>query len=180
MHRVAHLVRHGESVWNAAGIMQGQTAHVPLTAEGRRQAETLAATLATETVDQIWTSDLLRASQTADIIAARHGLTPVPEKALRERSFGSLEGGPSDIVERNELRHGRGADPDHRPGGGESLREVYARVAELVARLPAGATVLVTHGVTLAVAVAVITGRPVDDIGPADYPNGSVLTLSLR
>jgi broad specificity phosphatase PhoE len=59
------LVRHGQSEWNAAGLMQGQTAHVPLTELGHAQAAAAAAELAALRPGALLSSDLLRAVQSA-------------------------------------------------------------------------------------------------------------------
>ena len=86
------LVRHGETEENVAGILQGQTPGV-LTAAGIDQARKLALRLKDEKIDFIYSSDLKRASDTAEAIAAFHlsvpfELTPL----LRERSLGDLHG----------------------------------------------------------------------------------------
>jgi len=68
------LVRHGETDWNAEGRLQGHTDR-PLNDYGRRQAKELADRLAGEGADAIYTSDLVRAKATAEIIGDRLGLT---------------------------------------------------------------------------------------------------------
>ena len=89
---VIHLVRHGESTWNAEGRLQGQVADVPLTHRGRGQARRAAAQLAGRGVDALVTSDLVRAAQTAHEVGVATGLVPVPEPALREQALGELQG----------------------------------------------------------------------------------------
>ncbi|MBI2710478.1 MAG: histidine phosphatase family protein [Actinobacteria bacterium] len=84
------VVRHGESVWNAEGRWQGQ-ADIPLTDLGRRQAASAARALGS--VDLIAASDLVRARETAEIIAAALGAGPVVvEAGLRERDAGAWSG----------------------------------------------------------------------------------------
>lgn len=68
------LVRHGETVDNARQIMQGQTQGC-LNERGREQAQQVARRLADEPIDAVVASDLQRAIQTAEIIAAPHGLS---------------------------------------------------------------------------------------------------------
>jgi broad specificity phosphatase PhoE len=84
------LVRHGQSEWNAAGRWQGQ-ADPPLSRLGERQAEAAAERLAA--VDAIVTSDLQRASRTAEIIGRALGIGPLLTDAdLRERDVGEWQG----------------------------------------------------------------------------------------
>src|SRR5580765_6857553 len=85
------LVRHAESTWNAEGRWQGH-ADPPLSDAGRAQAEALAEDLAGERFDAVYTSDLARAAQTAEIIARRFGLPAVSDPALREVDVGSWSG----------------------------------------------------------------------------------------
>ncbi len=85
------LVRHGETVDNARQIMQGQT-QGELNERGREQAETVAQRLASEQIDAVVASDLHRAVQTAEIIAAQHGLPVLTTPLLRERDWGGFTG----------------------------------------------------------------------------------------
>ena len=85
------LVRHGETVDNALQIMQGQTQGC-LNERGREQAAQVARRLAEEPIDAIVASDLQRAIQTAEIIAAPHGLAVRTTPLLRERDWGSFTG----------------------------------------------------------------------------------------
>ncbi|GAB3199024.1 histidine phosphatase family protein [Geodermatophilus arenarius] len=173
------LVRHGQSTWNAAGLMQGQTAHVPLTDRGHDQARAAARELAALGPGAMLSSDLLRAVQTAEHCAAATGLAFTTTPALREQGYGVLEGRPSrelwDVVD--------WTDPRWAAEGGESLADLHARVAALLGRLradpPAGVVALVTHGDTIRAAQAVAAG-----LGPAEMPavtphNGTVTRLQL-
>lgn len=85
------LVRHGETVDNARQIMQGQT-QGELNEKGREQARQVAERLAEEQVDAVVASDLHRAIQTAEYIAAQHGLPVTTTPLLRERDWGSFTG----------------------------------------------------------------------------------------
>ncbi|MGZ8290291.1 MAG: histidine phosphatase family protein [Telluria sp.] len=85
------LIRHGETAWNAERRLQGHI-DIPLNAEGERQAEALAAALAGERIDAVVSSDLMRASQTAQAVARHHGLTVSTDPGLRERCYGGFEG----------------------------------------------------------------------------------------
>ena len=91
METIIILVRHGETVDNARQIMQGQT-QGELNEKGREQARQVAERLADEPLDAIVASDLHRAIQTAEIIAAPHGMTVQTTALLRERDWGSFTG----------------------------------------------------------------------------------------
>ena len=85
------LIRHGETVDNVRQIMQGQT-HGELNERGVEQARSVAERLAAERIDAVVASDLRRAIQTAEIIAAPHGLPVLTTPLLRERDWGSFTG----------------------------------------------------------------------------------------
>jgi len=146
-------VRHGETAWNADARLQGQL-DIPLNAKGRWQAARVAQALAQEPVAAVYSSDLARAWQTADAIAAPHTLQIRPEVRLRERAFGQFEGRTFADIERElpeQAERWRRRDPDFSPpGGGEDLRTFQARVVEAVGDLSARhageLVVLVAHG----------------------------------
>lgn len=146
------LVRHGESVWNLEGRVQGQQ-QGRLTAQGRDQGQRLADRLSRAKLDAVYSSDLARARETAELIAAPHGLAVELREDLRERSFGVLEGKTLDEAARtmgpwfllwqeDRLRNS--------PPGGETQPEMCARVMEAlrdIASSHPGAQVAVsTHG----------------------------------
>ena len=86
------LARHGQTSWNALGKLQGHT-DVELNEVGREQARALAAKLASAELTAVWTSDLSRARQTGEIVAAALGLAaPAVDPELRERHYGVFEG----------------------------------------------------------------------------------------
>lgn len=86
-----YIARHGETEWNVQGLMQGHM-DSPLTENGRNQARELAEALRHIHFDAIFSSDLLRAKRTAEIIALEKELAIQTTKALRERNFGTFEG----------------------------------------------------------------------------------------
>jgi probable phosphoglycerate mutase len=120
------LVRHGETDWNAENRLQGQQ-DVPLNEIGIHQADDIARALADESLDVIYTSDLIRASETAARIAARHGLTPVPDVRLRQSAKGRWEGLTwGEIAERYpaDLERWR-RDQTYLPPGGETTATTW-------------------------------------------------------
>jgi broad specificity phosphatase PhoE len=185
-----HLVRHGQSEWNVARLVQGQTRHPRLTALGHRQAAASAAALARlaslAPIDLVMSSDLIRAAQTADPIAAALGLNARPEPRLRERAMGHLEGMTSDAA--FELLAGAAWADDVPLGGqlGESHSDVVRRVGALLAELmqdpTAHAAVLVTHGDAIRAAISWLAATaPAADLGeevPA-IANASITSVRL-
>lgn len=85
------ILRHGQTADNVAGILQGHR-NTPLDDTGRSQAHRAAKRLAGTHFDVIYSSDLLRAFETAEIIGKAVGVTPVPTRDLREWHLGELEG----------------------------------------------------------------------------------------
>lgn len=184
--RTLWLVRHGESTWNALGLVQGQRTEPSLTRRGAAQARGLAHRLGGRDVRALYTSDLLRAAETARPIAAALGLEPVVDRRLRERSFGAAEGTPSSRLgpEWSGLEGGRVVDADAAPPGGESVRDLRRRVGgfldELAAaddlwRGPPGDVVLVVHGGVVRAALAHLDGVPDQEMSWGSVGNGQVV-----
>jgi probable phosphoglycerate mutase len=131
------LVRHGATALTAEDRFAGST-DVPLSDDGRRQAASLAERLKGETIDAVYASPLLRTMETARIVAAPHGMAPVPEPALREIAYGRWEG-----LTRSEVETAFAAeysiweeDPfTIAPVGGESGVNVLNRALPVVRRI---------------------------------------------
>ena len=145
-------IRHGETAWNVDGRIQGQL-DVPLNDMGRWQVHRLALALADENIAAIYSSDLLRALETAQAVARASGDAIVTDAGLRERGFGAFEGlSYTEINQRwPELaERWRKRDPEFGAPGGETLNQFYARSIATAARLAAlhpGQTIaLVSHG----------------------------------
>jgi probable phosphoglycerate mutase len=144
------LARHGETDWNSERRWQGH-ADRPLNEVGRQQARELAETLTDRAIDVVYSSDLLRAHETALIVGERLGLPVSVDAGLREVDVGDWSGRVHSEIE--------GLDPDGyrrwREGGkgwagGESYEEmgerVVAAVLRLAARHPGETVLIVTHG----------------------------------
>lgn len=145
-------IRHGQTAWNADGRIQGHQ-DIGLDDTGLWQAERLAEALQGETLHALYSSDLLRARQTAQPLQRLSAETLRLDTGLRERSFGNLEGLTFAEIEQrwpHEAARWRQRDADFAPGGGETLRSFYARCVATAARLAAAHTgqtiALVAHG----------------------------------
>ena len=127
------LIRHGETEWNFERRLQGHL-DIPLNRHGREQAASLAFALRSERFDAIIASDLQRALDTAQAVAALHGLTVTTDADLRERCFGGFEGLRYDEIGGHfpvayQAWHAREIDARFPPGErvAETLREFSAR-----------------------------------------------------
>ena len=150
------VVRHGETEWNVASRIQGFR-DSPLTARGVAQADAIAGRLAQERFDLLVASDLGRAMQTAERIAARCGLPVIADARLRERNFGVGEGltyGEIDHEWPEVFSRVRETDPDFVIPGGESRRQFHDRIRDAFVALASehdGKRVaVVAHGGVLA------------------------------
>jgi alpha-ribazole phosphatase len=158
------LIRHAQSLWNAAGRWQGH-ADPDLSEAGREQARLLAERLRHWPIDRIYTSDLKRAADTASAVARACGLEPVIDPVWRERHVGAWEGLTLDEIrvrypdEWNAMPSGQVNAP-----GGEPQSDLYRRVSEayrtLVSRHPGEMVVVVSHGGTIHSLVTYALGLP--------------------
>ena len=120
------LVRHGQTDWNLARRIQGST-DIPLNETGRADARTAAEALGESTHHAIYASPLVRASENAEIIAARLGLdAPELVPGVREREFGEGEG---ILVSEYIERYGDWTSP---VPGAETLDDVAVRALQAI------------------------------------------------
>ncbi len=158
-------MRHGQTDWNAAGRIQGHTP-TDLNDVGRTQSLALGKLLARHSFAAVWSSDLPRAVQTAELIVQGAGSTlPVqPTEKLRERSFGQYEGATSQEIKAARTALGLSqtgdlADWTGMPGI-ESNDTLWTRIAATLRELStqyAGKDVLVvTHGGVISCAIYTI------------------------
>ena len=150
------LIRHGSTSWNKEGRAQGHTNN-PLDQEGFIQAERLAERLLAEKWDLIYSSDLLRARQTAETIADKLGITEIHyDKGLREMSAGQIEGTT------NEERIARwGINWKEQELGIEAAAIGGTRgsqcIKEIAARHPGCNILVVSHGALLRNSLRLLT-----------------------
>jgi broad specificity phosphatase PhoE len=155
------LVRHGETDWNAQQRWQGQS-DTQLNDVGREQARRLAAEL--DVADVVYSSDLARARETAEILAERLGHDVVLDRRLRERGFGAWEGlTMREIEERfaaavGRWRSGVGAGADDAEPFDAFAERVRSFLDEVVERHPREQVLVVAHGGTIRVISALASG----------------------
>ena len=173
------LIRHGETLWNREGRIQGHLDSA-LTAEGIAQAQACAARLRAETFDHVVASDLMRVRHTADILTAGMSIPVQPEPALRERCYGAGEGrtyAELDATHPELFSRARATDPDFAMDGGESRRQFHTRITGALARIAgehAGKRVLVvTHGGVLGIIYRWLNGLPIASAHKVDIPNAA-------
>lgn len=181
------VIRHGETEWNAAHRYQGQL-DSPLTAKGCAQAEAIGQRLAVESFDQIVSSDLGRAVDTAARIASQHPDVPWEHDArLRERDFGILAGYTrAEAAERfpeEEAGYLHGG-VDYRIPQGESLRDVFERAGmtfdDWARRCPGQSLCVVTHGGILGMFLRHVLGVPVEHARAYKFVNAAYNEFSFE
>jgi broad specificity phosphatase PhoE len=175
-----YLLRHAESVWNSEGRAQGQL-ESELSPRGQAQAARLARTLGVVPLRAVYSSPLLRAFDTAQAVADRHGLSVVTDPDLREIGLGAWEGLTSaQITERfGDMIVRRRRDPlGVVPPGGESLPDVQARVMgtlrTILGRHPDGTIAIVAHGAVNRVVLLSVLAAPLDSYWRLRQDNGAI------
>jgi broad specificity phosphatase PhoE len=157
--RQLSLIRHGLTEWNSSGKFQGHT-DIPLSAEGRKQARTLAKYLKKTdlVVDRVYSSPLARALETAAIVFPEHEVCA--DERLKELNFGVFEGQTQAKNERHEAWVDWFADPFKRQApGGESYEELRERAVDWLESLPQlPHIVAVTHSGTIQMLVSHVLG----------------------
>lgn len=98
-----YIIRHGRTDWNVQGRIQGHT-DIPLNEEGEAQAKKLAEELKHIHFDEVFSSDLLRAKRTAELIVLEKKLAVKTTQALREQTYGIYEGRRGEDVDRELKR----------------------------------------------------------------------------
>lgn len=176
-----YIVRHGESTGNRINAFVGQS-DMPLTELGEKQAELAAGYLSAVPFTAAYSSDLIRAYRTAEIVARPHGLRVVPEKDLRELNVGEWNNMRyADIRVKYPGQFELWCEKIHEshPPQGETVQDLDARVwkcfTRIVAENAADANILVgTHATPLKVILARVMGLPLERLGELDWtPNAS-------
>lgn len=177
-----YLIRHGESLYNAEGRIQGQS-DVELSPLGLRQAHALADALAEERIDAVFASPLRRAMQTAEPLAARLGLNIEPDDRLMEIHAGIFQGllwAEIEVQFPEAARPWREQHPDFVIPGGESRRSLMVRgldVLESIRERPYRRVAIVSHGGILAGALKAVLRIPAE-VNPFSLYNASISKLA--
>ena len=161
------LIRHGETEWNATGRLQGRS-NVQLSAVGVHQARLLAAHAPFNAVEAIYSSDLIRARTTAEILAERFDQPVRVMSELRETSFGEWEGHSirelaEDLTDGFEKFF---TDPELCcPPHGETFAECQERVVNAVRKIVAAnenrRVIIVSHGAAIRLILCAALGMPI-------------------
>ena len=163
-----YIVRHGETVWNRDGRIQGHT-DVGLSERGIEQATRLARRLENVAFDAAYSSDLSRACVTAELVLEGRDVPLHSTPRLREYHKGAFEG-----LTESELRARFPAeypgyiakDLDYAPEGGESTRQVSARMAAIISDIKErhldDRVLVVGHGGSLRAAMMALLGMSMD------------------
>jgi len=178
------ILRHGQTDWNVKRLIQGQK-NPPLNPAGKRNVKELEKELQHISFDVVYSSDLLRAKQTAEIIAKERNLLVTTTKLLRERAFGKYEGKHVDAVKEldallatmeQQIRFSYKHEPDI-----ESDEEIISRfITSLreIAIINAGKTVLViTHSGMMRVFLAHIGFDTYENLQEKYITNGGYIEL---
>jgi broad specificity phosphatase PhoE len=177
------LARHGETDDNREPIRVQGFMDTPLNDTGREQAAALAARMAGAGLASVWASDLARARETAEIVAAAVGLKVALDERLREGYRGRWEGQRFSDIERDEpelyaaWRRGGAA---FRFPGGESLLEQQQRVTAAVANIHASSplpALAVCHGGSIRVMLCRSDPRGLDAFHTFEVPNTAVVAM---
>jgi 2,3-bisphosphoglycerate-dependent phosphoglycerate mutase len=184
------LLRHGQSQWNLENRFTGWV-DVPLSPRGEEEARAAGEKLKGHRIDQVFTSVLKRAIDTARIALDAAGIGPVPierDAALNERMYGDLQG-----LDKAEAAKQFGADQvklwrrsyDVKPPGGESLADTAARVIpfwrdRILPELRAGKNILVgAHGNSLRALVMHLDNLTRDQVLELEIPTGLPLVYEM-
>jgi len=179
------FVRHGETVFNIESRYQGHT-DAELSELGRRQAAGVAERLKDEKIDAVYSSDLSRASETAQEVAKFHNLQVQTDERLRECAFGEWEGlNVREIAElypelyENYLRD----SVTYRAPSGERLESLQARVVcainDIAERHPEDTVVAVVHGGPIRAFLCHALGTPLEAFRKIKLDNCGLTALLL-
>ena len=176
-------IRHGETAWNVSTRIQGQL-DIGLNETGRWQAHRVARALAGQPIAALYSSDLLRAWDTALSIASITGLAVQTVQGLRERSFGMFEGKTFQEIEAqwpDQALLWRQRDPAFEPDGGESLLRFRERITQtmqtLAAQHPGEQIVMVAHGGVMDVLYRAATRQEIQARRTWDLGNATINRL---
>lgn len=178
------LVRHGLTNWNAEKRWQGH-ADIPLNKKGIAQAEALATRLADWPIQTIYTSDLKRASMTADAIGHAINVSPIPDPRWRERDVGVFSGRTtSEIREMFPEVWSEQTSGVLNPPDGEYYLDLFRRASlafdAIRAKHHGEMIAIVSHGGTLYNVVLHVLGIPPEHYGRFSFDNASLSIITIN
>jgi len=180
---ILYCIRHGESVYNAEGRIQGHS-DVPLSELGLRQSEAVTKALGLMPIEAIFSSPLRRARQTAEVISEDLLLPVRTDNRLKEIHAGVFQGklrAECEELYPQETEKWTSEDPDYAIPGGESRRQLMDRgVAAFrdIGRGEWGQAVVVAHGRLLVVTLKALVNIPPTE-PPFALQNGSITELEV-
>ena len=177
------LIRHGETVENASHIVQG---HLPghLSDRGKEQALRITKRLKDEKFDAVYSSDLERAFQTAEILMKdREGLPIITDPRLREQSFGIYEGKPVMTVLR-QMKRKKADFTTFKPEGGECFEDFRNRVKQFLEEIKgkhsAHTVVLVTHFGVINILLGIFLNQNTGKISESHIMNDTISIVNIE
>jgi broad specificity phosphatase PhoE len=163
------LIRHGLTDWNEEGRWQGHK-DIPLNATGIAQAKALGRRLASWPIAALYSSDLLRAAQTAAILGQAVELEPIHDRCWRERDVGAFQGLTWEeiaVAYPNEYQEMRAGIID--PPRGEDSHALHQRAVDafsgVARRHPQQMVAVVSHGGFLHTTLLHVLGLPIGEYG---------------
>jgi 2,3-bisphosphoglycerate-dependent phosphoglycerate mutase len=184
------IVRHGETPWNVERRIQGWR-DIELNETGHKQAAQLGRYLSHPQtphapIHAVYSSDLLRAKQTAEAVAKPLGLNMQTMDGVRERNYGILEGTAFDHMHRHHPEAAQvwtSRDPDGIIPEGETLREFQARVTQAIESIalkhPSQRVLVVTHGGAMDMIWRMATGTDIRAPRQAVFLNASINRIQI-
>jgi len=177
------LIRHGQTTWNKEGRFQGQ-ADIPLDDTGMIQAREVAQRLIGKDLSAIYSSDLIRARQTAEQLSSVYKLPVHIDHRLREINQGQWEGQLFDEIQLQnpDFFQRRLIEPlTMRPPGGETILEVRDRLLPAIDEISKAhlneKIAIVSHGLAIAVIYSVAMGLPLEKAFSMIPPNAEPLWI---
>lgn len=178
-----YLIRHGETSWNKDNRIQGWT-DISLSELGLKQAFVLAQALKDIPIHYVYSSDLMRAHQTAQAYESMTGKKAIKDALLREIHFGQWEGKTwQEIIDENKDAYGSGLydNPDSRTHLGESMNMFKKRAAShfrsIIERHPFDHVALFTHGGNIRMIILEILNQDIDFKNHIQIDNASITVI---
>lgn len=186
MTNTIYIVRHGQTEWNLLGKTQGH-GNSDLTPKGIEQAELLADSMTKYPIDYIYSSDLGRAYQTAEIIGNKLSIEVEKTEALREMNFGTWEGRIiKDIIEEDPELYKMWRNEPHlaKIPQGETLSQIKERtdvfIKEINEKYDGKHIVLVTHSLCARIMLLSFLDSDVKNIYRINQANTALNIIELR